>query len=151
MASCSRRARSNLLVRAEGEHGIRDLRADVEDVERAHERRDVGEAGDPGEAERLQVDLLAHLGEPEGDVGKQLGQGLPARSARRSYTLLAEQQAEVPLQPAVDGVAQGQIQDLGGGRSHGHASKNRPVVRRIRRRNGRLGPEEEDQEEGQVH
>jgi len=143
--------RPDLLVGTEREHGVRHLGADVEDVERTHQRGDVGEADDAGEAERFQVDLLSRLREAEGELGQQLGKGFPARSLRGADPLLAEEQPEVPLQAALDGVEQGQVEHLGRRRPRRHAAIERPVVPRVRRRRWLQRRKEKEQEERRAH
>ena len=84
-------------------------------------------------------------------MGQQLGQRLPSGSLRGADALLAEQQPEVPLQPALDGVAQGQIEDVSRGGPGRYAAVQRPVFPRVRGRRGLRGREQEDKEEGKAH
>ena len=84
-------------------------------------------------------------------MGQQLGKGLPARSLRGANALLAEEQPEVPLQAALDGVAQRQVEHLARRRPRRHAAEERPVVPRVRGRRRLLWREEKEQEDSQAH
>ena len=93
--------------RVQVEHGLRDVAARVDHVERPDQLREVAEVG---EAESGQAELLAHGVGAGAHVRQQVGARLAVLALRLADPLLAEDQAEVVLQAAVDRLVERQLE-----------------------------------------